>query len=421
MFMKKRIHYAWIILFSLCVIRSLAAAGINNTGGIFLSPVASDIGVGVGTLSIYFSISSIATIIFMPIAAKLIRTYSIKTLMLAATIIQAGSFIMLAFMSSVWGWYILSVFMGIGGAILVNLCGPILINRWFLTNTGTALGILMASAGIVGAVMQPLTVNLIANFGWRNTYFLVGIVILVITILLVKVFIKNSPQEKNLQPLSIQQKIKHADVPVTEMKSVTLKTAIKSFSFLGLITFMIAITAFAAFNQHMATFLTSMGFNSSQIGLVLSVGMVGSTIGAILIGIISDKVGIYKTTLAIVGIVIISILFLLFGTGSFVALATGSFLLGLTSIGVPVLAPLLTKELFGNKDYESIYADVMIGPPLATVVLLPLYGFLYDKTGNYFAVICIIGVIVLIGTLGFIFGWRKRKSIMRIRDDGVSL
>lgn len=406
---KKGIHYAWIILIAMCIVRSLSAAGINNTGGLFLTPVSSELGVGVGRLSLYFSVSSIATLLFMPIAGKLMNKFSIKLLIIIAAIMQTVSFIALGFMNSVWGWYILSVPMGIGGAILVNLAGPILIKRWFKNNTGTALGILMASVGVFGAVIQPLVLGMIGSMGWRKTYIFLGGAIAIIILLFSVLFVKNEPQEKGLAPLEARNQAKPVSIPVT--KGITLKTALKSPAFYFLLVFMISITAFGAFSQHMAPYGESLGYTTAQMGTVLSISMIGSTVGAILIGFISDKLGVFKTTLIIIVGVITAIICLAFGGVSYAVFVVGGFLLGLSAMGIPVLAPLLTSAFFGEQDYTAIYSNVMMGPPFASVVLLPVYGFLFDLNGNYSTVLIIMGIFSLIGTLCILAGWKAKDKL----------
>lgn len=408
---KRGFHYAFVILLAMCVIRSLSAAGINNVGGLFLSPVSQTLGVGVGSLSIYFSVSSVATLLFMPVAGRIVNKFSIKRLIIIAAILQTGSFIALGFMNSVWGFYILSVPMGIGGAVLVNLAGPILINRWFKNNTGTALGVLMASVGLFGAFLQPLVLSMIEGMGWRKTYILLGAAIAAVILLFAILFLRNSPADKGLSPLETKKKEKTGRTDAAIAKSVGLKAAIKSPAFYFLLVFMIAITAFGAFSQHMAPYGQSIGYSSAQMGSLLSISMIGSTVGAILIGIISDRVGIFKTTLLIIVGVAAAILCIALGAASYAVFAVGGFLLGLSSMGIPVLAPLLTSAFFGERDYESIYANVMMGPPFASVVLLPLYGFLFDIKGNYSLVLIIMGAFAVIGAICFLSGWKSKNKL----------
>lgn len=402
---NKKIHYAWIILVVMCIIRSLAAAGINNSGGLFLKPVSDALGIGVGNLSIYLSISAIATLFFMPVAGKIMNKYSAKWLIIAAVLLQAGSFIALGFMSNVWAWYILAIPMGIGGALLVNLIGPILINRWFRKNAGVALGIMMASVGVFGIVINPVMSNAIANIGWQSSYVYMGAFVLLTIVVLAFFFVKNQPSDIHTTPLGEGQ---GDEVHVGEKTGVSVQIARKAKSFYLLIFFMISITAFGAFNQHIATYAAALGYDANTVGTILALSSLGSTLGAIIIGVVSDKMGVYKTTLGIIGVVICSLICLFAAGISSYIFMLGSFLLGLGAIGIPVLGPLLAKSFFGDKDYEEIYSNVMMGPPLATILLLPLYGFLYDATGNYVMVIIIISVLTILGGICIIIGNKSR-------------
>lgn len=407
---RRTLHYAWVILLAMCVIRSLSAAGINNTGGLFLSPISTDLGVGVGNLSIYFSISSVATMLTLPFAGKLIGRFGICAMILSAAVLQTLSFMSLGLMDSVWGWYVMSIPMGVGGAILINLAGPLLVNRWFQDSSGTALGIMMASVGVFGAVIQPLVIRTIAGMGWRKTYFFLGAALAVIILLVAVLFIRNSPDKKGLQPYISGKAVKQ-EAESTVAVSIPKARALKSSAFGLLFIFMVAITAFGAFTQHLATYGYSLGYNEAQMSTALSISMLGSTVGAILIGYLSDKLGIFRITIVILAAAAVALACLLFGGGGTVIFTMGGFLLGLAAMGIPVLAPLLTRVYFGSGDYESIYAAIMMGPPFATVLLLPLYGFLYDFTGSYLWVLVILGAFLLIGILCTLWGWRAKSKL----------
>ena len=104
---KKKIHFAWWVLLGLAIIIGIARGGINNAGGLFLTPVSEDLGIGMGQLTLYLSIASITTMIFLPIAGKMMAKYDIRLLLIVSIILQAGSFAMFGLMNSVWGWYLL--------------------------------------------------------------------------------------------------------------------------------------------------------------------------------------------------------------------------------------------------------------------------------------------------------------------------
>ena len=117
---KRKIHYAWFILLGVILIRGFAGGGINMTSGLFLSPVSQEIGVGIGTLSIYLSITSVVMVLWLPFAGKLINKYDIRIIAIVGAVLQALSFIAFGFMHTVYGWYLLSIPYAMGAAILVN-------------------------------------------------------------------------------------------------------------------------------------------------------------------------------------------------------------------------------------------------------------------------------------------------------------
>lgn len=98
---QKKFHYAWIVLIGMAIIMGIARGGINNAGGLFFSPVSEDFGIGIGSLTIYLSISSVITMLFLPLAGRMLAKYEIRGLLIFAIILQAGSFALFGFMNSV--------------------------------------------------------------------------------------------------------------------------------------------------------------------------------------------------------------------------------------------------------------------------------------------------------------------------------
>ena len=95
---KSRWHYAWFILAAVILIRGFAGGGINMTSGLFLSPVSKEIGVGIGSLSIYLSITSVVMVLWLPTAGRLINKYDIRLMALAGAVVQTLSFASFGFL-----------------------------------------------------------------------------------------------------------------------------------------------------------------------------------------------------------------------------------------------------------------------------------------------------------------------------------
>lgn len=403
-----KLHYGWIVLLGIILIRGFAGGGLNTTSGLFLLPVSNDIGVGIGTLSIYLSITSIVLVFWFPFAGRLINKYDIRFVALCAVILQAGAFSLLGLMNNVSGWYILAVPYAMGSGILANLLGPILINRWFKKNTGLILGVQMAFVGLFGAVLQPLASSLIEGAGWRNTYFILGGITFIVVILSIIFIIRDRPENKNLKPYGYEEINNGNNNKTVKSVEIPEKKALSSASFFLLLFFMISLTGVGVFTQHIPTYGSAIGYSVKQTGSALSFTSLGTAIGSIAIGIICDRLGSLKTCYGLIIVGIAAVIGFLISSGGIYVFFISAFLHGLVSAGIMVLSPILTIEFYGQQDYEKIYAKVSMGAPLASIILVPAYGFIYDITGGYFFVL--IGMIVLLLAAMFCigYGWKMR-------------
>lgn len=406
------------------MIRGFAGGGINMTSGLFLFPVSQEIGVGMGSLSIYFSITSIVMVLWLPFAGKLINKYDIRIVAIAGAVLQALSFAGMGFMNAVYGWYLLAIPYAMGATILVSLLGPILINRWFAKNAGMMMGIQMAFVGLFGAVFQPVTSNIISIRGWRTGYIYIGGAAFIVVVLTALILLKNRPEDIKLEPFGsgsqtdergASEQVHEAErVYDTERIAHTLdldiseKEALRSTSFYLLLFFMIAITGIGVFTQHIPTYGPLLGYSTRETGNALAYASIGSAVGSIAIGIISDKIGSLKTCYGIIGIGFIAIAgFLLSGSG-FLIFSLSTFLHGLISSSIMVLAPILTIKFYGQRDYEKIFAKVSMGAPIASIILIPAYGFIFDLTESYLVVLIGMISLLVIAVLCISIGWKNR-------------
>lgn len=408
---KKQFHYAWIILIAMSLIRGVSGPAINASSGVFMTPVSESLGVGIGQLSLYLSISSIATLIWLPIAGNLINKKKVKVIVVLGVLLQTIAFIVLGFMSSIWAWYILAIPLAMGAALLVNLLGPVLINRWFSKNIGVIMGLMMMITSLLGAIFQPVLTNLISSNGWRFTYISFGIFALVFMLIVGLVFLKNSPSDMGLKPLgennSVENKNENKIVGIPAVK------ALKMPAFFTLLIFMIVLTGFASFQQHIATYGIGMGLDMSTIGKALSISMIGAAIGSVVIGLASDRLGIVPTSVSVLGVGIIAVVLFYMSQGNVMTFTLATFLHGLATSSIGVVAPLLTIKFFGNLDYEKLFSTVMIGSPLASIILMPLYGFLYDTFGNYNYVFIFLFVALIVAGIGLIVGYQNSKNNLK--------
>ncbi len=410
---KKKIHYAWWILLGLVIMVGFAKGGIMTAGGLFLTPVTQDLGIGIGSLSLYFSISSVVTMLFLPIAGKMMAKYNIRTLLVVSIILQAGSFAMFGLMNSVWGWYLFSIPMAIGSIFVTQMAGPVLINNWFKKHSGLAMGIMVASGGAFGAILQPMAGNLISSEGWRSTYIILGVVVMAVVIPVVLLTIRMSPKQKGLQPYGMNEVETKEETSTQTVTSsgVTAAVAKKSSAFYALLIFFFFITSISSFGQHVAPFAMGLGYDVKFAGNAMGGWQIGVLIGALTFGILSDKIGAKNTAIfaMLLGLVPVGILIVVPENAMMFTVAIGIYGFVVASLGT--LGPLLTSSIFGNKEYSQIYASAVIGLAVAGIVALPGYGYVFELTGSYTFVLYAIVAMLILNVVAIIMAFKGKKKL----------
>ena len=410
---KERLHFAWLILIGLCVSVGLGKAALNNSAGLFLSPVSQDLNVGVGSLTIYLSVSSIVTLLFLPFGGKLLSKYSARLVLFFAIVLQAGAFALFGLMNSVWEWYLLAIPLAIGGVFITVIGGPVLIERWFSKGKGIALGILSAIGGLLGVFAQPIIGTLISQFGWRNTYFITGIGVLIIVAPIILLLIRNFPKDKNTKAYEDASAGIDSHKKTQSIEGIAYTTAKKTPAFFLLGLFFFIITAISSFTMHVPTYLVNHGQKVSIAGAMMSALMVGVFIGSLVFGYLTDKIGAKKVGLLAMTLGLIAIILLIAMPSFIVIVAVALFLFGMFTSSIGTIAPAMASALFGSKDYSQIYSTSSIGLALASIVALPAYGFIYDISGSYTTGLIIIVLLFLANIIAIILAFKNKEKLVK--------
>lgn len=410
---KERLHFAWLILIGLCVSVGLGKAALNNSAGLFLSPVSQDLNVGVGSLTIYLSVSSIVTLLFLPFGGKLLSKYSARLVLFFAIVFQAGAFALFGLMNSIWGWYLLAIPLAIGGVFITVIGGPVLIERWFSKGKGLALGILSAIGGLLGVFAQPIIGALISQFGWRNAYFITGLGVLIIVAPIILLLIRNSPKDKNTKAYGDTSTDIDPHKQIQNIESISYTTAKKTPAFFLLALFFFIITAISSFTMHVPTYLVNHGQKVSIAGAMMSALMVGVFVGSLVFGYLTDKIGAKKVGLLAMILGLIATILLIAMPDFIVVVAVALFLFGVFTSSIGTIAPAMASSLFGSKDYSQIYSTSSIGLALASIVALPAYGFIYDISGSYTAGLIIIILLFVVNIIAIILAFKNKEKLVK--------
>ena len=195
-----RTFYGWYVVMG-CSLVALGTAGTQFSFGVFLQPMTEEFGWSRSTLSLAFGITFMLSGLMRPLAGYLADRYSPKLVALSGVALLGIMLLIVPSVQSLTQLYAVFAVMSIG---LTMGVGPILtkvISAWFYARRGLTLG-LNSSAGSFGALILVPTASLfLILFDWRDAYYFLGGLALLVILPIGLIFIRNTPQEMGLEPL----------------------------------------------------------------------------------------------------------------------------------------------------------------------------------------------------------------------------
>lgn len=410
---KQGMHYAWWIMIASAAIYAASVGIIVSCAGLLYRAVAQDFGVGVSEISLYTSIMYLTVTILLPFAGKVLKKFDVRYILTAAGILNALAFGLMSTYTAAWNFYISGVVLGIGSTFLIYGTIPLLINNWFKAKAGTALGFAMAFMGIGGAIFAQITGFLIESIGWRSTYMVLGVCIALLILPFTLFIIRSKPEEMNKQAYGADEEVE-TTVEAKPETGVMKNVAIKTIPFYLILAFTGLFGLASTVGFHVPNFVQSVGFSAAMAATGVTCVTIGQTGGKFLIGAVNDKFGVKLALLTGIGSGILGTFALLISDSfGITMLYVGALLFGIGFSGSTLLPPMVIREVFGGRDYASIYTTIMSASTLGVAVGTTLFSYIFDSTGSYFIVFITVIVlfIVVISSSIFSLNWKKKLNV----------
>ena len=312
------------------------------------------------------------------IAGWMIDKYGPRRLMMAGILMMGTALIGLSFSDTLGFFYLFYIFNALGYVCGGPLPCQVLISRWFDKNRGKAMGIAYLGIGTGGAIVPLVAASLEKSYGWHNSLAVLGILVMLIAFPLV-FFIKGSSIKKNIQ----------ADKTLSEVPVKRILTN-RNFYILALGS-MCAIGVVGGINQHLKLYLRDLNFSQNQAAHVISLVLLSSLAGRVLMGWLADLFRRKYIMILIYLIVATSIPLLLMPdfTGRIYIFAV---VFGIGLGGDYMIIPLMAGDLFGIRALGRIMGIILVADGVAESLFPMLLGVLYNEAAKSYA----LGFTVLI-------------------------
>ncbi len=166
-------RYAWMIVVISSVLMGMGAGALVSIS-VFLKPVIAEFGWLRAETALAYTAGAIAMGIGGIVMGYLSDRYTTRRVALSGIVFLGVSLVLLGTQTSLWQFYVFYCLMGGLGAAALD--APLLANvgTWFERNKGLALGVATAGRSLGQGLVPFLGGLLIAAYGWRHAYLILG-------------------------------------------------------------------------------------------------------------------------------------------------------------------------------------------------------------------------------------------------------
>ncbi|MEM9776815.1 MAG: MFS transporter [Chloroflexota bacterium] len=395
---KPKIYYGWWITFAFAITETVSWGIIYYAFSVFITTNEADFGWSRAEITGAFSLSLLVTAAMSFPVGWFLDRYGPRFLMTSGSVLATVLVFSLSRIESLPVFYAVWAGIGVSAAMVLYEPSFVVVAKWFKRYRPRALAIITFAAGLASTIFLPLTDYLIRTFGREQAWFILAVVLGLITIPLHALILRPSPESMGLRPDGeTEPAALEVNSAGTKSDDITLNQALKqpTFWWFGL-SFALSALSAIAIRVHFIPFLVDAEF-SPEFAAWLG-GVIGAmqVVGRLAFAPVGERISL-KTV--IVGIFLIqgSVILLLQFFPTIIGIWI--FVVGFGAAhGAATLArTAMMADLYSGENYGRISGVQVTGLRVASMIAPFGAGILYTQTGNsYQIVIPILAVLSLL-------------------------
>jgi MFS family permease len=349
---------------------------------IFLKPLSGAFGWSRESVSAAFGLAALSIAVCSPPLGHLLDRYGPRRVILPCMAIFGVAFASVGLLTPhLLHLYAIFVLMGVVGNGTTQMGYSRAVSTWFDKRRGLALALMLAGVGTGSIIFPPLAQALIAAYGWRVAYFVLGVVVLLLGIPLTALFVRERPHE------TVRAQ--------TTLPGATVSEGLRSPAFWILIaTLFLSSVSMNGSITHLSALLTDRGVTAANAALAASMLGLASFLGRLVTGFLLDRffgprVGFCLCALSAGGILLLA------RAGSSLPGIAAAMLIGLGVGAEANLTPYLLTRYFGLRAFSTLYGFTWTAYAMAGAIGPVLMGKAFDVTGSYASLLMILSVTTL--------------------------
>ena len=409
-FIRSESLYHKLIVLACLLVLCVSIGITSNASGVFVVPICEDLGYSRASVGLISTILMLASAVSAAFGGIVYKKISIMNLYRVSVIILGVSFTLYSACQELYQFYILSAIVGIVEPYAVSFPFTQIINNWYYERTGTAMGLASMGTGIGGMVFGYLCGRWVTSIGWRMTYLVLGLTMLVVLISMGIFILREKPEEVGMKPFGVKKQEVVSDEP--SLSFAKYKTS-PIFIFMCL-----AMLAQGAGSQALISIQTpnlqSVGYTAAAAATVLAISNGALAACKFGIGVLIDKLGIRRSTYISVLVMMGGLTIYMLAGQRFLIPAVVLFM-GVACSFTMVGFPIIVRNVYGTKEYTSFYGLTTSCNSIGAALMPTFSGVVYDKTDSYVLFFAIMIGVVATCLITYTVMFRKRAQVPEMK------
>ena len=355
-----------------------------------MPPMLKDLGWSATQYSAAMIVSGLVSVLTLTFVDKVYKKFSVKPVLLASVMLFAVGYLLKTFTHSYLYYCIIMAVIGVGGAFVLYVPVPMLLNAWFVEKRGFAIGIAVLSSGVAGAVLNPIISSLIQSLGWRTAIIITAAISMAISMPFLIFVVRGKPEDMNLLPYGATKG--NADINADYTKNaeahVNARFSKKEIRKKFVLCLVLAslLNLLSVVSSHLANFAQMLGLAAAVGATVTSTNMVGNILSKAVLGSCMDHFGQYKAILVSMAVVFVGYILLALSPKFIPLMYIGALLLGTTAAHNTMIAPAMVENFAIGEEYTKYISKVSMGVMLASAFAHTVASGIMELTGTYVTV-----------------------------------
>lgn len=340
--------------------------------------------------------------IVLPFAGRLVDRWGARAVAVPGTLLYALATIAVMFSgaSKQQLFLLITLHMCLGYAATMTVAYKV-IALWFTEHRGFGFSVLIGgTASLASAAIVPVWHFAIDSIGWRITYLILGLVILLVTFP-AQYFLLREPSRPGKTG---GDPAEASTSRLSEVSGWTLRSALTSRAWLLMMPILALTTgAMISIQKNSVSLFGERGYSPDTVALTVSLSFLVAFVSHIVSGIVFDRARSPRAVIPFVGSVFLGVLIITQLHGEIAPLLLAIILMGVMGGAENTILACFVARYFGLRSFAQIQG-LATGVIAACIGVVPiLVRSLEQSTGNYTAVLwwmlAAIGLCLLFGFL----------------------